>query len=160
MSSSGFGARSLPSQMWRAASAAPSAPPASPAAGWTHTWSKIPAARMRSFATQLSATPPAMTRVCIPVIFCAVRASRTMASSVTSWIASARSIYACVKGVSGARGGMPKSAVHFAAFTVRNVVAKVKYSIASISDPSSLSEMRCSRIMRLYASTSRLPARP
>src|SRR3990172_6726330 len=42
--------------------AAPRAPPASPAAGWIQMFSKGPSRRMRPFATQLRATPPARQR--------------------------------------------------------------------------------------------------
>ena len=67
MPSPASGVRSLPCQIWYADRAAPRAPPASPAAGWIQTSSKMPRRSSLPLATQLRATPPAITSLLQPV---------------------------------------------------------------------------------------------
>ena len=86
--------------------AAPSAPPASPAAGWMNNPSTH---ARRPFATQLSATPPAITRFFVPVIFVMCTTSFSITSSVTSCTDAARSIWRRMIGASGFRAGPPNS---------------------------------------------------
>ncbi len=104
--------RGLSIALCQTASGAPRAPPASPAAGWIQRSSKIPARSSTPLATQLSATPPAMQRLRLPVISRAWRASLRTISSVTSWIDFARSISRWVIGDSGGRAGPPNSAAN------------------------------------------------
>ena len=99
--------RSLPSTMQWIQSATPSAPPASPAAGCTQMSSKGVSRRTWPLATQLSATPPAITRFFIPVRACRSRACRTMISLTISWIDRATSLWNCSSGPSFSRGPLP-----------------------------------------------------
>ncbi len=62
---------------------------------------------MRPFATQLSATPPAIARCVMPVSAWANLASFSIASSVKSWTDRARSISRWVRSDSISRGGPP-----------------------------------------------------
>ena len=101
--------RGLPLALCQTVRAAPSAPPASPLAGWIQRWSKTFSRRSRPFATQLSATPPAMQQLSQPVTSRACRAILRTMSSVTTWIDAARSISRCVISLSGLRAGPPKS---------------------------------------------------
>ena len=106
-------------------------------------------------ATQLSATPPAMTRWRQPVAARAVRASRSTISSVTCWIASARSMWTCVSSTSGARRGRPNSRSHDGSCTMRRPVANSKCAMLSTSDPSG----RMSTSSRVMVSANALDAR-
>ena len=69
----------------------------------------MPSRRSRPLATQLSATPPARQRARSPVAARAVRARRTMTSSVTAWTDAARSKWWSSSGDSAGRRGTPKS---------------------------------------------------
>ena len=125
--------------------ATPSEPPASPAAGWIHRSSKMPSRRILPFATQLSATPPAMQSFDMPVASRTWRAMRSTISSVTTWIDAARSMSLWVSGDSGARAGRPKSCSKRRP-VMRRPWQYVKYSIARRNEPSSRQSTSFSRM--------------
>ena len=68
-----------------------------------------PSRTTRPFATQLRATPPAITRFLAPVRSCACCTQRSTAVSQTTCTDAARSISRCVMSSSSRRGGPPKS---------------------------------------------------
>ena len=101
----GIGSRRSPrsAATWRAA---PSAVPESPDAGCTQTSSNPASRQIREFATQLSATPPAIVSAVSPVLARSHRASSTSTSSTRAWTEAARSAWASDHASScGSRGG-------------------------------------------------------
>ena len=137
--------RSSPKRAKEACSAAPSAPPASPAAGWIQMPSNTRSRSRMPLATQLSATPPAITRLGSPVTSRARRAHPSTASSHTFWMEAAMSISRRVMRDSGWRAGPPKSASK-RSLVIRAESSIPKYSVLSRKLPSGRRSIRFSRM--------------